>query len=252
MAADTLSLAGKVAIITGSARENGIGAGIAKALARNGAAVTLNYVSESSAVRAENVAREIRDAGGKAIVVGADISIIEDAQKLAQETLKHFGVDHIDILGKQIQNQGQRTLLTDVVNNAGTGAFASSLTVSQEDIQRVFTVNVYGPLYLVQAVVPHMPVGGRIINTSSVASKLGVSNLSVYGASKAALDSLTYTWAEEVNTTPFGSATADIPCSLVDLEASLSIPLLPALLQPILSRPLQQKSCRPSGRDKLQ
>jgi NAD(P)-dependent dehydrogenase (short-subunit alcohol dehydrogenase family) len=99
MTVDTLSLSGKVAIVTGSARENGIGAAIAIALARNGAAVTINYVSPSSASRAEGVANIIRSAGGEATIVGADVSTLEGAEKITQETLKAFGVDHIDILG---------------------------------------------------------------------------------------------------------------------------------------------------------
>jgi NAD(P)-dependent dehydrogenase (short-subunit alcohol dehydrogenase family) len=69
MTYDTLSLEGKVAIVTGSGRENGIGAGIALALARNGASVVVNHVSDSSEKRAENVAKTLRDAGGTAIVV---------------------------------------------------------------------------------------------------------------------------------------------------------------------------------------
>jgi NAD(P)-dependent dehydrogenase (short-subunit alcohol dehydrogenase family) len=99
MAVDNFSLSGKVAIVTGSGRENGIGAAIARALARNGAFVTINYVSPSTASRAEAVANEIRSTGGKAIVVGADVSTAEGADKIAQETLKGFGTDHIDILG---------------------------------------------------------------------------------------------------------------------------------------------------------
>jgi NAD(P)-dependent dehydrogenase (short-subunit alcohol dehydrogenase family) len=99
MAPDTLSLQGKVAIITGSGRENGIGAGIALALARNGASVTINYVSDSTAPRAVNVARLVEEAGGKATVVKADISTPEGAESLVQETLKAFETDTIDILG---------------------------------------------------------------------------------------------------------------------------------------------------------
>jgi len=90
----------KVAIVTGSARENGIGAAIATALARNGAAVTVNHVSRSSAPRAENVANAIRAAGGKATVVCADVSTQDGANKIVEETLKAFGVDHVDILGE--------------------------------------------------------------------------------------------------------------------------------------------------------
>ena len=101
MPIDTLSLEGKVAIVTGSGRENGIGAAIALALARNGAAVTINYVSAASAERAENIAKKIRSNGGRAIVVAADVSTSRGAQTLVQETLKNFGVEKIDILSRK-------------------------------------------------------------------------------------------------------------------------------------------------------
>ena len=99
MAPDTLSLAGKVAIITGSGKENGIGAGIAYTLARNGASVVINHVSESSGPRAVEVVRRIEGAGGRAMGVQADVTDPEGAQKLVQEALKGLGVEKIDILG---------------------------------------------------------------------------------------------------------------------------------------------------------
>jgi NAD(P)-dependent dehydrogenase (short-subunit alcohol dehydrogenase family) len=99
MAVDTLSLAGKVAIVTGSGRENGIGAATAAALARNGAAVTINYVSESSAPRAAAVAKKIQEDGGRATIVKANVGVPDEAQRLVAETLKAFETDHIDILG---------------------------------------------------------------------------------------------------------------------------------------------------------
>lgn len=99
MTPDTLSLDGKVAIITGSGRENGIGAAIAIALARNGAAVTINYVSDSSAPRAAAVAKTIQDNGGRAIVVQASVDRKEDGLRLVSETLEAFGTQKIDILG---------------------------------------------------------------------------------------------------------------------------------------------------------
>ncbi len=102
MAPDTLSLQGKVAIITGSGRENGIGAGIALALARNGAKVTLNYVSDSTASRAAVVIKKIQELGGDAIAVQADITSPDAPGKLVQATLEAFKVDKIDILGMNI------------------------------------------------------------------------------------------------------------------------------------------------------
>lgn len=100
MAGDNLSLAGKVAIITGSGRENGIGSAIALALARNGASVTLNYVSKSSGPRAATVAKMIQEVGSKATIIQANVDTPEGAAKLVQGTLNAFATDHIDILGE--------------------------------------------------------------------------------------------------------------------------------------------------------
>ena len=100
MAIDTLSLQGKVAIVTGSGRENGIGAGIALALARNGAAVVVNHVSASSADRALTVAKTLREAGGEAIVVQGGVDTLDGAKHLVAKTLEGLKTDHIDILGR--------------------------------------------------------------------------------------------------------------------------------------------------------
>ncbi|KAL2752241.1 hypothetical protein ACRALDRAFT_1073095 [Sodiomyces alcalophilus JCM 7366] len=183
MAADTLSLQGKVAIVTGSGRENGIGAGIALALARNGASVVVNYMSQSTKDRAANVAETLRKAGGQAIVVQSAVDTLEGARHLVKQTLEGFQTDHIDIL----------------VNNAGT-AFFCPITEEPnvEQLAKVFQTNVLGPFYMVHAVVPHMPPGGRIINISSTNSKRGNAKISTYAASKAALDNLTWTWADEL------------------------------------------------------
>lgn len=100
MTADTLSLAGKTALITGSGRENGIGAAIARTLARNGASVAIHHVSEQSKARAEKVAADIaQEFGTKTTVVQGSVAISSNAKRMVQETLEAFGVDHIDILG---------------------------------------------------------------------------------------------------------------------------------------------------------
>ncbi|CAG9998462.1 unnamed protein product [Clonostachys byssicola] len=202
MPVDTLSLAGKVAIVTGSGRENGIGAAIAVALARNGASVTINYVSDSVTDRAHAVASRIMADGGHAVVVQTTIDTPEGAHYLAQETLKAFNTDHIDIL----------------INNAGVGFAANTLAISPEQVTKTLDVNIKGPILVAQAVVPYMPPGGRIVNTSSIASKLGDANIPTYGASKAALDSLAWSWAKEwgrskgitVNVVAPGPVTTDI------------------------------------------
>lgn len=181
---DSLSLVGKVAIVTGSGKENGIGAGIALTLAKAGARVVINYMSDSTAARAVQVVERIEKAAGKgsAIVVQADISNPEGAEKIVKETLSGFGVDHVDIL----------------VNNAAWVTTGPVMTASPQDIQKSFASNVFGPMYVIKATVPHMPRGGRIINIGTVASKLNISGMPFYTASKAALDALTHSLAREL------------------------------------------------------
>jgi NAD(P)-dependent dehydrogenase (short-subunit alcohol dehydrogenase family) len=84
------------------------------------------------------------------------------------------------------------------VNNAGFAVYASTPDHTKQQIEELFSTNVAGPIYMTQAVLPHMPSGGRIINISSSAAKLGMPMMSVYGATKAAIDSLSYAWAAEV------------------------------------------------------
>lgn len=89
----------------------------------------------------------------------------------------------------------------DLVNNAAVATFGETLAVKAGQLTQAFDVNIKGPIFVAQAVVPLIAPGGRIINISSVASKLGDSIIPVYGASKAALDSLTWSWAKEVSQT---------------------------------------------------
>lgn len=97
---DNLTLVGKVALITGSGRENGIGAGIARALARNGAAVAIHYVSDASKSRAEQVAADLaRDYNVKTVVVQGGIQTYESAKSIVEQIQKGLGIDCIDILG---------------------------------------------------------------------------------------------------------------------------------------------------------
>ena len=101
MAPDTLSLAGKTALITGSGRENGVGAAIARGFAKNGAAVAIHYVSEESKPRAEkfaaNIANEFRT---KTTVVHGSVRDYKATREMVSQALRGLDVDHIDILGK--------------------------------------------------------------------------------------------------------------------------------------------------------
>ncbi|KAF5968653.1 hypothetical protein FBULB1_10636 [Fusarium bulbicola] len=200
----SLSLEGEIAIVTGSGRENGIGAAIATTLARHGAAVTIHHVSDSVTKRAGTVAERIRADGGKATVVQSSIETPEGAQYLVDQTLRAFNIDHIDIL----------------INNAGVPLFGETLTVPTQSTE-VLDVNVKGVIFVAQAVVPIISPGGRIINISSIASKLGDNYIPVYGASKAALDSLTWSWAQSkgitVNAVAPGPVSTDaIPAAIAD------------------------------------
>ncbi|CAI7657625.1 unnamed protein product [Penicillium pancosmium] len=184
MSVDTLSLAGKTALVTGSGRENGIGAAIAKALARNGASVAIHHVSESSKGRAEKVAIDISEEfGTKTTIVQGGVESSESAKNMVEQILKAFSVDHIDIL----------------VNNAADARSTPLLEVEKEQLEHEFAVNVFGVIYMTQAVVGvgRMPPGGRVVNIGSIASKL-LGPPPIYGAAKAAMDALTTLWAGEL------------------------------------------------------
>jgi NAD(P)-dependent dehydrogenase (short-subunit alcohol dehydrogenase family) len=100
MPADTLSLAGKTAIVTGSGRENGIGAAIAKAFARNGAYVAIHYVSDSSKAGAEKIAADLaKEFGNKTTVVHGPVGSASAAKSIVEQALRGLEADHIDILG---------------------------------------------------------------------------------------------------------------------------------------------------------
>ncbi|KAG8818993.1 hypothetical protein FRC17_010637 [Serendipita sp. 399] len=165
------SLQGKVAIVTGSAR--GIGATIAIELAHQGANVVINYVSPSSKTRAEEVAKSAEAFGSKALVVQADLANLEDLDNLVKQTVATFG--RIDIL----------------VNNGGVVDFAPIGDITVESYQKIFDINVRAIIFLSQAAVAHMGEGGRIINISSIASRLGSPASTVYSASKAAVEGIT-------------------------------------------------------------
>ncbi|KAF7187611.1 putative oxidoreductase [Pseudocercospora fuligena] len=192
MSPETLSLAGKTALVTGSGRETGIGAAIARALARNGASVAIHYVSESSKSRAERVAASIeKDFGTKTTVVHGSVDNYDTAKKIVEDILKAFNVDHTDILA-----------LTSRVNNGATASNTSLMDVTPEQLEQDFAVNVFGTIYMTQAAVGvgRMPPGGRIINIGSIISKVLRPPMAppVYGVTKAATDALTTLWAGEL------------------------------------------------------
>ena len=143
-------LTGKVAVVTGASK--GIGAGIAKALAAEGASVVVNYASSKAG--ADRVVKEIADAGGKAVAVGGDVSKAAEAQGIIDAAIKNYG--RLDIL----------------VNNSGVYEFAPLESVTEESFHKMFNINVLGAILTTQAAVKHLGEGGSIINIGSGVSRL--------------------------------------------------------------------------------
>lgn len=170
-------LDGKVAVVTGASK--GIGAEIARQLAAAGAVVVVNYASSKSG--ADRVVSDISALGGQAIAVQANVADQQDIQRLFAETKKAFG--RIDIL----------------VNNAGLYEFAPLSEITAEHYHKLFDLNVLGLLLTTQEAVKHFgKSGGAIINISSLVATLAPPQTSVYSATKAAVDAITRSLAQEL------------------------------------------------------
>ena len=170
---------GKVALVTGGSR--GIGRAICLMLAREGAAVVVNFARQQSA--AAEVVEQIRIAGGRAMAIGADVSDRAAVQHMVEAAVREYG--RIDIL----------------VNNAGILARGTALDFDEVIFDRMMAVNVKGIVHTVQAIAPGMIArrSGRIVNISSLAG-LGtaVANTTPYAVTKAAVIGLTKRQAFEL------------------------------------------------------
>jgi 3-oxoacyl-[acyl-carrier protein] reductase len=170
-------LAGNVAVVTGASK--GIGAGIAKQFAAEGAAVVVNYAS--SKTDADKVVDEIAKIGGKAVAVQGSVAKKPDVEKLFAAAEKAFG--KIDIL----------------VNNAGVYEFVPLEGVREQQFHKMFDTNVLGMILATQAALKHFNAnGGSIINIGSLASSLTPPTAVVYNATKGAVDAITRTLAKEL------------------------------------------------------
>ena len=170
-------LNGKVAVVTGASK--GIGAGIAKEFAAQGAAVIVNYASAKH--DADRVVDEISKRGGKAIAIQGSVSNKSEVERLFAEAEKAFG--RIDLL----------------VNNAGVYEFMPLEEISEKQFHRMFDTNVLGILLVTQEALKHFnPEGGSIINVGSLASSLTPPTGVIYNATKGAVDAITRTLAKEL------------------------------------------------------
>jgi 3-oxoacyl-[acyl-carrier protein] reductase len=168
-------LTGKVAVVTGASK--GIGAGIAKALAAEGASVVVNYASSKAG--ADTVVAAITSAGGKAVAVGGDVSKAAEAHGIIDAAIKNFG--RLDIL----------------VNNSGVYEFGPLDAVTEEQFHKIFNINVLGTILTTQAAIKHLGEGSSIINIGSAVSRLTPAASTVYTGTKGALDAITGVWARE-------------------------------------------------------
>ncbi|RBR26570.1 uncharacterized protein FIESC28_00646 [Fusarium coffeatum] len=208
------TLKGKVAIVTGASR--GLGAGFAYELARRGARIVATYTSPTSEILVKELSEKLASLDPPSQCIGVKSDLKEEASpaKIVREAVAAFG-PQIDIL----------------VNNAGMEIVKPHTDITPSDFDSIFYLNVRAPLLLLQAVKPYLPSsgGGRIINISSVGARCGFKHLSLYCASKAALEGLTRSWAAElgaeghtvnaVNPGPVQSELLDnIPKEIVEMQ----------------------------------
>lgn len=171
-------LEGRVAIVTGGSR--GIGAAIALELARYGVKIVLNYVTRKEL--AEKIAAEIKEVGGDALIVQADVSNHEQALYLVNEAVNRYG--RLDIL----------------VNNAGITRDSTFKKLTQEDWRKVIDVNLNSVYNTTSAALPYLQESdaGRIINISSIIGQSGGFGQTNYAAAKAGLIGYTKSLALEL------------------------------------------------------
>jgi 3-oxoacyl-[acyl-carrier protein] reductase len=169
------SLTEKVVIVTGASR--GIGRKLAEDFARIGTKVVLNY--SSSKAHADEAVTAIRNSGGDAIAIQADISRVAEVERLFTETIAMYG--QIDVL----------------VNNAGIMFAKPILQMTEEDFDRHFAVNVKGTYFACQQAALHMNPNGRIINLSTSVVGAMFPGYSVYAGTKGAVEQFTRQLAKE-------------------------------------------------------
>ncbi|MGH9396772.1 MAG: SDR family NAD(P)-dependent oxidoreductase [Terriglobia bacterium] len=165
------------ALITGAT--SGIGRATANKLAQLGIHV---LVVGRNVERGNKTVNEIRGSGGKADFISSDLRDASSAREVAKRAIE-LGDGHVDIL----------------INNAGIYPFGPTHEMTEEQFDRVFSLNVKVPYFLVAELAPLMAKSGKgaIVNLSTMAADFGAPGMSLYGSSKAAINLLTKTWAAE-------------------------------------------------------
>src|SRR5579875_1081910 len=208
-----MQLEQKVAVITGS--DSGIGRAIAIEFAREGASVVINYVHAQD--KAEEVHQTITSNGGKAIVIQADVSQYQQATHLIQQAIEQFG--KLDIL----------------VNNAGMEIHSPFLDVTEEQYDRVLSIDLKGPFFCAQLAAREMvkrKIAGRIINISSVHEDLPMPQNVPYCCAKGGLRMLMRTICLEL--APYGITVNNIGPGAVDTPIDADVKANPKKWQSLL------------------
>jgi 3-oxoacyl-[acyl-carrier protein] reductase len=159
-------LEGKIAIVTGGS--GGIGSAICERLAQDGAKVVVHYGGHQDA--ADDVVTRIKDKGGEAVAIQANLSKVEDVVKLFDQTQQHFGKPDI------------------VVNNAGTGVGGPIAETEEEAFDKVFGLNTKGTFFSMREAARRLNQNGRIVNISSGLVVRPIAGFSLYVGSKAAVE----------------------------------------------------------------
>lgn len=169
-------LSQKVILVTGASR--GIGATIAKALAREGARIIVNYAGGKDA--AEQVVANIKKEGGDAVAIQADVTKTSDVKLLFDNAIAHYG--RIDVL----------------INNAGIMITKLLKDTTDEDFDRHFDINVKGTFNTMREAATKLADNGTIINISTSVNRLMMPGYSTYVATKSAVEQLTRVFAKEI------------------------------------------------------
>lgn len=209
-----LELDQKVAIVTGA--DSGIGRGIAIELAKAGATVVVNYAHNQQ--KAEEVQQTIEQAQGKAIIIQADVSQYQQAVGLIQQTIEHF--NRLDIM----------------VNNAGMEIHSAFLDVTEEQWDRVLSVDLKGTFFCAQAAAREMmksKTPGRIINISSVHEDIAMPQNSPYCCAKGGLRMMTRTICLEL--APYNITVNNIAPGAIDTPIDADVKADPEKFKALLA-----------------
>jgi enoyl-[acyl-carrier protein] reductase III len=194
-ASSSLPLAGKTALVTGAAR--GIGRAIVRKLARSGCDVVVNYYNSHE--EAEALCEEFRALGRKAVALKASVGMPDSVDEMFGELSKHFS--QLDI----------------VVSNAASGVLKPALDMTLKHWRWCMETNAFALNLLAQRAAPMMGAGGRIIAMSSLGSVRAMPNYAFIGASKAALESLVRSLAQELG--PSGIRVNAVSAGVVETDA---------------------------------